>query len=411
MTTSAAAATGIAHPVSTVDAERLAEQLLSHLCARVHPFYALPRPLVDRDIKAMVYLCVRWALERGTTGATADPAAFLQATAPRWARADIPIEKVLHAMHAGFAAGLGMILSRSDAPDHHRVITWTTAVLELSDLCTGAISKAYVRELKAASGEHHTAVHTLTSALLAGRASSKMARECGIPVADAYYVLAVHVAPHPDENRRGIDRRVVANRKLRRIQSALTRRFHNQALTVLSVDGGTILLPATVCSEPELGHAIETMAGDAAAPITAIMTRCATDAIPTAAEQTHELLDTTESLGIGPGLHKFDDLALQYQLTRPGIGRRILESRIAPLDDHPGLLRTLQVFFQSDMSRLRTARQLHIHPNTIDYRLRRITQLTGFDTSRNQGLWYLRSALIARAARGTTLPEQPRRSA
>ncbi|MBO0853766.1 MAG: helix-turn-helix domain-containing protein, partial [Nocardia sp.] len=77
------------------------------------------------------------------------------------------------------------------------------------------------------------------------------------------------------------------------------------------------------------------------------------------------------------------------------------------------LLRTLRVFFQTDMNRKRTARLLHIHPNTIDYRLRRIGRLTGIDLSGSQGLWYLRCALVARAGGDTVpaLPEQPRRTA
>ncbi|MGW0057211.1 MULTISPECIES: CdaR family transcriptional regulator [Nocardia] len=424
MTIRSAPETSIAHASSTGlitadDTERLADLLLSHLRTKIHPFTALPRPLLDGDVKAVIRVCMRWASERGSAPATADPATFLQVAAARWARADLPVEKVLHAMHVAFAEALEVVVPRSGEPSGARVIAWTTAAVELSDLCTGAISRAYVRELKAASGDHHTAVHTLTSALLAGHASSKVARECGIPIADEYYVLAVRVAPHPDENRPGLDRHVVAGRKLRRIQSALTRQFQDRALAMLSVDGGTVLLPSGVCTEPELARAVEVVADYAAAPVTAVVTRCATEAIPAAARRTHELLDTTESLGIGSGLHKFDDLALQYQLTRPGIGRRILENRIAPLDDHPELLRTLHVFFQTDMNRRRTARQLNIHPNTIDYRLRRIGQLTGFDPSRSQGLWYLRSALIARAA-GTPLTaasefpaqaEQPRRSA
>lgn len=49
------------------------------------------------------------------------------------------------------------------------------------------------------------------------------------------------------------------------------------------------------------------------------------------------------------------------------------------------------------MNRQRATRQLHIHPNTIDYRLRRIRQATGVDRARNQGLWYQRSALGRRA--------------
>ncbi|PPJ24859.1 helix-turn-helix domain-containing protein, partial [Nocardia nova] len=36
------------------------------------------------------------------------------------------------------------------------------------------------------------------------------------------------------------------------------------------------------------------------------------------------------------------------------------------------------------------------HTNTVDYRLKRIAQLTHLDPTQPSGLWYLRSAPIAR---------------
>ena len=401
-------------PISTSESDHLADLLLSRLSSSVPPFTALPRPLINGEVKAVTRMCMRWTVQRCADGTVPEQPTFLQTAAARWTRADIPIEQVLQAVHAGVQAGLEMLLPRLGESSYEQVVTWTAAALELSNLCTSTISRAYVREINASSAEHRIAVHTLASALLGGHASSKIARECGSPVAEEYYVLAVQVGSHPDESRRDLDRHVVAGRKLRRIQSALTHHFRDRALATLSVEGGTVLLPTTACAEGELAAAIEATARRAGAPITAIMTRCAHTAIPMAARQTHDLLDTTASIGIGPGLHKFDDLALQYQLTRPGIGRHILQARIAPLDDHPELMRTLQVFFETDMNRRRTARTLNIHPNTIDYRMRRIGQLTGLSPTRSEGLWYLRSALVARAGHDTTAEptsQYPRRSA
>jgi DNA-binding PucR family transcriptional regulator len=92
-------------------------------------------------------------------------------------------------------------------------------------------------------------------------------------------------------------------------------------------------------------------------------------------------------------------MALEYQLTRPGPGREYLGSLLDPLDDHPELLETLQRHISNNLNRQRTARLMHIHTNTIDYRLKRVAQLTGFDPTQPSGLWYLRSALVARSYR------------
>ncbi|RDI42463.1 PucR family transcriptional regulator, partial [Nocardia mexicana] len=72
-------------------------------------------------------------------------------------------------------------------------------------------------------------------------------------------------------------------------------------------------------------------------------------------------------------------------------------SLLDPLDHHPELLDTLQTHIAHNLNRQRTARLLHVHTNTVDYRLKRIGQLTGFDPTQASGLWYLRSALVARS--------------
>ncbi|WP_174189768.1 PucR family transcriptional regulator, partial [Nocardia barduliensis] len=83
----------------------------------------------------------------------------------------------------------------------------------------------------------------------------------------------------------------------------------------------------------------------------------------------------------------------------PGPAREHLGSLLDPLDEHPELLETLQVHIAHNLNRGRTARLLHVHTNTVDYRLKRIAQLTGFDPTMASGLWHLRSALVARTYR------------
>jgi len=83
-------------------------------------------------------------------------------------------------------------------------------------------------------------------------------------------------------------------------------------------------------------------------------------------------------------------------LTRPGPGRRHLRQILEPLDASPELLETLEIHISHDLNRQRSARQLHLHTNTVDYRLKRIAQLTGFDPTRPSGIRHLQAALVAR---------------
>lgn len=53
-------------------------------------------------------------------------------------------------------------------------------------------------------------------------------------------------------------------------------------------------------------------------------------------------------------------------------GHEYLGSLLDPLDDHPELWETLQRHIGNNLNRQRTARFVHIHPNTIDHRLKRV---------------------------------------
>ncbi|NKY89300.1 PucR family transcriptional regulator [Nocardia veterana] len=382
--------------LSMRDVHAMSRELVAHLSAAVPPFTTLPADVLSGEVTAVARLCVEWSIRRVNGGDLPERTDRLRGAAARWCRAGVPIEVVVHAVHEGFKAGLDLLFARAQASDAELVVKGTSTALELLDLITTTVSKAYVLERRADAAEHHTAVHTLTSALLGGHATTKMARECGIRIADRYHVLAVWIPPHPDETHPRLDRHVVARRKLRRVQAALAKLLRDNALAMLSVDGGSILVPETACAETDLDELVAQLSELAGVPLTAAVVGANAADVPRAAQQAHDLLDTVRRLGRGPGVHRFAELALQYQLTRPGIGRDILDARLAPLDAHPELLETLKVFFSTDLNRQRAARQLCIHPNTIDYRLRRIGQLTGFDPSRTTGLWYLRSALIAR---------------
>ncbi|WP_231609763.1 CdaR family transcriptional regulator, partial [Rhodococcus sp. CX] len=84
--------------------------------------------------------------------------------------------------------------------------------------------------------------------------------------------------------------------------------------------------------------------------------------------------------------------------------REYLARVLEPLDDTPELIETLETHIAHDLSRQLTARTLHVHANTVDYRLKRIAQLTGYDPTRPSGLRQLQAAIVARRLEGV-VPE------
>ncbi|MGW5140638.1 PucR family transcriptional regulator [Nocardia beijingensis] len=399
------------------DVRALSRQMVGHFVETVAPCGTLPGDAIHGDITIITRVCLELAASMLDGSNISEKTGQLEDAAAQWAREGVPIGTIHHAIHEGFKIGFDLVVSTALAEqrasgsaetepistvstaDYQSILDGAKLVVEMLDTMTTAVSAAYVRELRAVVSEHHTAVHTLTSALLGGHPTSTMARECGIDISDRYRVLALAIPRHPDESNPMLNAKVVARRKLRRVQAELATRCDDTVLSLLSVDGGTLLIPADGITKGSLKELIGHLSRAARVHITATEVTAATDAVPTAADQAHELLDMVARLGSVPGLYHFDELALEYQLTRPGPAREQLGSLLDPLDEYPELLETLQTHIAYNLNRRRTARLLHVHTNTVDYRLKRIGQLTGFDPSEASGLWRLRSALVARTYR------------
>ncbi|GAB2514236.1 PucR family transcriptional regulator [Nocardia heshunensis] len=378
------------------DVRTVSRQLVGHFVDHVIPCATLPGDIISGDVTAVTRVCLEFAVGMldgrdipAKTGRVAEAAAG-------WAREGVPIDTVLHSIHEGFRLGMDRVFSGATARDYDHVVDGAKLVVSLLDTISATVARAYVREYRSVVGEHHTAVHTLTSALLGGHPTSTMARECGIEIADSYHVLALAIPRHRDEGHPMLDGKVVARRKLRRLQAELANRCGGTALALLSVDGGTVLVPAAALDDATLDELVTRLSAAARVAVTAALVVAAPPEIPAAADRAHELLDMVQRLNCVAGLYRFTDMALEYQLTRPGPGRETLGALLDPLDAHPELLRTLQCHIGNNLHRRQTARVLHIHTNTVDYRLKRIGQLTGLDPTVTADLWQLRSALIAR---------------
>lgn len=328
----------------------------------------------------------------------------LSAAAAGWARDGVPIDIILHAVHEGLRLSLDLASAPDSAYGRDTVLDGLRSVMSVSNLLSTTITRAYLREYRGVVGEHHTAAHTLTAALLAGRATATMARECGISIASTYRVIAVSI-PQPCDrslpqysgrHEPRTDTTIMARRTLRRVRTALAE-HSDDALAMLSISGGTVLIPGEHTDDTRLDILIAALSSAARFDLQATVVSARAEEIPAATQQAHELLSLVRNLGYAARLYRFGDLAVEYQLTRPGPGLAQLGELLTPLDTHPDLYKTLQVHIANNMNRQRTARILHVHTNTVIYRLRRIATLTGLDPTQAASLWQLKSAMIARS--------------
>ncbi|MGX1762931.1 PucR family transcriptional regulator, partial [Streptomyces lydicus] len=94
-------------------------------------------------------------------------------------------------------------------------------------------------------------------------------------------------------------------------------------------------------------------------------------------------------------VYRMADLALQYQLARPGPARTWLLTLLAPLHDQAHLLDALRALIDNDYNRQQAAAALVVHRNTLNYRLNRIATVTGYDPNRPDHAQLFAAALTA----------------
>jgi hypothetical protein len=331
-----------------------------------------------------------------------DRLAVVRAAAARRAEEGLPLEAVTGAYFTGARVCFEEVVRAARPEDLPAVVVLQRLLLEYLERVTGAVAAGYLDRVRSSAGERHGARQALLASLLRGRVDAAAADRAGLAVPPGYVVLALSLGPHPDERTPGVDAGVAARRKVRRVRGELDHRTRGTALTALGPDGGLVLLPCDARDgRPAADWAalratvarLDQVAGGA-------LLAAAVEAEPAgageAARLAADLLAVARAGGRAPGLYRLADLALEYQLTRPGPARDHVAGLLAPLDDRPELLATLAEFVACGLDRRRTAARLRIHPNTVLYRLRKAADLTGLDATRCADLPVLHAALACR---------------
>lgn len=385
----------------------LVSAVLDRLVEELPAYAQLPREELGGDIARIIDRNIRAFVEMVRTGGPAAPEVLesLSDSIAQRAEEGVPIDAVLNAHHLGVQVSLDYLTDYVEPGDLAAVIEINRIQLRYLREVTATVAGAYFRERQAVFGEEHAARQALLSALLNGEQPTAAAARAGIRLAPAYVVLAVEIGPHADECRSMVNPTVAARRKLRRLRGEIERAVAQPVLSALHPAGGIVLVPHTgAAAEPtdEEWHWLRSLLGSAeraaGAEITAGVVVAPPDAVVTSSATAREVLDVAVASGRPSGLYRLDDVALEFQLSQPGPARAKLAALLDPLRDHPELLATLRTYFHSGLSRRRAAAQLHLHPNSVDYRLRKIAARTGLDTTVAADLPRIHAALAAQQA-------------
>ncbi|GLY52609.1 helix-turn-helix domain-containing protein [Lentzea sp. NBRC 102530] len=355
-------------------------QVVSALVERVPAYAQLPAEELSGDIYRVTEHALRafaLVLDSGELP-SADELRFLRESAARRAEEGVPIDVVLTAYHEGIQVVWERLVPEARPEEVQDVLALNALALRYLQLVTPVVSAGYLDERQTMFDDERSARATLLTGLLAGTVEAQ----------GPYVVLALSVPPHPDELLPGVDTAVASRRKLRRLRVELER-HSREPLSSLTPEGGLALLPG---EDLPLERIVADVTRAAGVPVTAAAVAAPPSGVATAAVLAREVL----AVASGPGLFRLTDVLLEYQLSRPSAALGPLAEIVAPLTEE--LVQTLEVYLRRG-SRRPAATELHVHPNTVDYRLRRVAELTGLDPTRIEHVTLLTAALAARRAR------------
>ncbi|UOZ10214.1 CdaR family transcriptional regulator [Amycolatopsis sp. WQ 127309] len=375
----------------------LTRAVIEELVARLTAYRLMPGEELAGDISRVIEQNLRSfvGVLRSKTLPTAAEVAFLRESAARRAEEGIPIEVVLTAYHVGFQVTWDTTTADARPGDLADVMAVNALLLRYLELITPAVAAGYLAQQQSISGDEYSARQSLLAALLGGEPAQAAADQAGLRLPPSYLVVAFGFGAHPDETSADVDPLVAARRKLRRLRAELERQVREPMLTSLTTDGGLALLPER--DRPWLDGVVREMARAAAVPVTAGVVVTEPDGVAAAAPCARRILAVARTFGRPPGVYRLDDVVLEYQLSCPSEARDRLAEMLEPLADKADLLDTLRAYLRLG-DRRTTAAQLHVHPNTVDYRLRRVQALTGLDPTSTADVTLLGAAVVARAA-------------
>lgn len=373
----------------------LSRRVLARLLEELPVYAALPGEEVAGEVAAIVQHSVRMfadAVEARRVPEDAELSEQRQ-SAQRRAEEGVPLDAILAAYQLGISMVWSQVSAGAEPEDHADLREVLDLLLGLQRRILCAVSESYLAARRVIDSEEHNGRHALMAALLSGGEPDGT-----VQVAPRYAVLTLALQRHPDEDATAPG--VAARRKIRRVREVLDTFGDQPCLTAFQSDRGTALMPLDD-DGADLDHArlralISDTAAAAGAPVTAAVAVADASDIPTAAARTAEIVDLVHATGRPPGLYRLADVLLDYQLSRPSPALPALAARLDALTSKPELLATLETYLHLSRDRRAAAAALHVHPNTVDYRLRRISELTGLSANRAEDLGELHASLVAR---------------
>jgi hypothetical protein len=358
--------------VRRVDAGEIARRMVQMFQREIAAYRRLPDSAVEGQVldisKRNVDLFFTSIVEdRSPTDGELQP---FRDSARNRASEGLPLEAVLRAYRLGGRLGWDALVETASPEERPALLPSVARLLEHVDRVSDAVTEAYHDWSRHLASEEERRVRDLLDALTANAPLDAMmlaaAELEAVPVLDAYMPFALALTgdgPHAHSQRAATIRRrgVLAVTEGNRIVGLLPR---PESEAALGADNPAVWVVGEETARADLQPALA---------------------------EVRALLGVGVRLGRTGRMHIEDHLPELLLARSPRIGERLRRRALGPLEEYAqrrraNLLETLRTFVACDLDRRRAAERLHVHPNTLDYRLRRVEELTGLRLSSTSDL-------------------------
>jgi hypothetical protein len=367
--------------VDRVSPPEIARQMVAAFRSEIAGYTRLPDSVLAGQILAVsqrnVELFFRSITElRGPTEEELLP--FRESARSR-AEEGLPLEDLLHAYRLGGRLGWRALLEAARPDEYPALLAAAELLMRYIDSVSAAVAQTYLDEHQHLVSEEERRQRALVEALIHPEREipslRDLAERVGFPLAERYRPFAKAVPGAPTHAHSQL-----ASALRSRGVLALTEGDRVTGLAAEDADEAVFARPRGLFA---LGKPVPRAE------------------LAAALDDTRLLIDLGRREGMD-GAVEADAFVLELFLARaPDLASRLTERVLGPLEAYAerrssGLLETLEAFLECGLDRRRAAQQLHVHPNTLDYRLRRIADLTGLEPGRPRDLALLELAVAQR---------------
>jgi hypothetical protein len=356
----------VADLVARIGRSEAAREMLAELRKQIASYERLSPELSQSEVLDTCNRNLRLWHQWLTSGGEPAPAALDELRESVRARADegVPLEDLLHAYRIGGRLGWQILRRHARAEEQQVLLDAAELLMLYVDTLSEIVTETYLAERERLVSEEERGARALVERIVDGTPLTAEERELAarldVPLRDRYVPFAAAI-PGASPRR----------------HAALAARLRGDGRLAVSegdrVFGLALVAPVT----EDLGE------GPQALLALADETPRAT--LATVREELQLLVDHGRRARLAgvltPASHALELLLARSPRIATALCQRVLEP-LARGGEGADLIHTLRTLVRCGFDRARTSRALHVHRNTLGYRVNRIEQLAGIDLAR-----------------------------